>query len=156
MHELIRKKLEELLTADPPQEEAARHLASCANCAAEFSQMKEHAALLHLLRPQEEVEPAVGFYARVIQRIEENGVSSVWSVLTEGAFGTWLAYASLALALLVGGWLFTTERQDGHIGSEPVIAHTSPSSSDMQISGDKAHQRDVVLVNLASYSDESQ
>jgi hypothetical protein len=118
--------------------------------------MREHSTLLRTLRAAEEVEPAAGFYARVMQRIEENGVRSVWSVFTEGSFGSWLAYASLALALLVGGWLIHTERSDGHLGSEPVIAHESPAGSDMQVSGDKAHQRDVVLVNLASYSDESQ
>jgi hypothetical protein len=91
-----------------------------------------------------------------VQRIEDAGVRSVWSVFTDGAFGTWLAYASLALALLVGGWLVSTERHDGHIGSEPVIAHESPSGADMQVKGDRAHQRDVVLVNLASYSEQSQ
>jgi hypothetical protein len=156
MHGPIREKLEELLEAGAPQDETARHLAACPGCAAELNGMKEQADLLHYLRPAEEIEPAAGFYARVVQRIEDAGVRSVWSVFTDGAFGTWLAYASLALALLVGGWLVSTERHDGHIGSEPVIAHESPSGADMQVKGDRAHQRDVVLVNLASYSEQSQ
>lgn len=155
MHGPIREKLEELLETGSLQEETSRHLAECQSCAVELKSMKEQSALLHCLRPSEEVEPAAGFYARVIQRIEDTTVRSVWSVFTEGAFGTWLAYASLALALLVGSWLVTTERHDGHLGSEPVIAHESPSGADMQVKGDQAHQRDVVLVNLASYSDES-
>jgi anti-sigma factor RsiW len=155
MHGPIREKLEELLEAGALQDETARHLATCPDCAAELRGMKEQADLLHSLRPAEEIEPAAGFYARVVQRIEDTGVRSVWSVFTDGAFGTWLAYASLALALLVGGWLVTTERHDGHIGSEPVIAHESPSGAEMQVKGDRAHQRDVVLVNLASYSEES-
>jgi anti-sigma factor RsiW len=155
MHGPIREKLEELLEAGAPQNETARHLEACQDCAVELRSMKEQAEFLHLLRPAEEVEPAAGFYARVIQRIEDGAVRSVWSVFTEGAFGTWLAYASLALALLVGGWLVTTERHDGHIGSEPVIARQSPSGADVQVKGDQAHQRDVVLVNLASYSDQS-
>lgn len=155
MHGPIREKLEELLDAGALHEETTRHLAACQGCAVELKSMKEQAELLHCLRPAEEVEPAAGFYARVVQRIEDTAVRSVWSVFTEGAFGTWLAYASLALALIVGGWLVTTERHDGHIGSEPVIAHESPSGADMQVKGNQAHQRDVVLVNLASYSDES-
>lgn len=155
MHGPIREKLEELLETGSLQEETSRHLAECQSCAVALKSMKEQSALLHCLRPSEEVEPAAGFYARVIQRIEDTTVRSVWSVFTEGAFGTWLAYASLALALLVGSWLVTTERHDGHLGSEPVIAHESPSGADMQVKGDQAHQRDVVLVNLASYSDES-
>jgi hypothetical protein len=118
--------------------------------------MKTHSNLMRSLCVTEEVEPATGFYARVMQRIEEQGVRSIWSVFIEGSFGTWLAYASLALALIVGSWLVATERQDGHLGSKPVIAHVSPSGSDVQVSGDKAHQRDVVLVNLASYADETQ
>lgn len=155
MHGPIREKLEELFETDTLREDVSRHLAACRECAEELRSMKEQAELLHSLRPAEEVEPAAGFYARVVQRIEDTAVRSVWSVFTEGAFGTWLAYASLALALLVGGWLVTTERHDGHLGSEPVIAHESPSGADMQVKGDQAHQRDVVLVNLASYSDES-
>jgi predicted anti-sigma-YlaC factor YlaD len=156
MHGPIRDRLEELLNAESPQDEAARHLSSCESCAAELASMREQALLLHSLRVPEPVEPSAGFYGRVMQRIEENGVRSVWTVFTEGSFGTWLAYASLVLALLVGSWLVTTERHDGHLGSEPVIAHESPSGSDLQVSGDKAHQRDVVLVNLAAYSDGSQ
>lgn len=155
MHGPIREKLEELLATGALPDETSRHLEACQDCAAELRRMKEQAELLHGLRPVEEIEPTAGFYARVVQRIEDTGVRSVWSVFTEGAFGTWLAYASLALALLVGGWLVTTERHDGHIGSEPVIAHESPSGADMQVKGDQAHQRDVVLVNLASYSEES-
>ena len=156
MHGPIRDRLEVLLNEGAPQDDLAGHLTSCAECATELAGMREQSTLLRNLRVTEEVEPAAGFYARVMQRIEENGVRSVWTVFTEGSFGTWLAYASLALALLVGGWLVRTERSDGHLGSEPVIAHVAPTGSDMQVSGDKAHQRDVVLVNLASYSDESQ
>ena len=155
MHGPIREKLEELLATGALPDETARHLEACQGCTAELRSMKEQSELLHSLRPVAEIEPAAGFYARVVQRIEDTGVRSIWSVFTEGAFGTWLAYASLALALLVGGWLVTTERHDGHIGSEPVIAHESPSGAEMQVKGDQAHQRDVVLVNLASYSDQS-
>jgi hypothetical protein len=115
--------------------------------------MKEQTEWLKSLRAPEEMEPGPGFYARVMQRIEENGVRSIWSVFTEGVFGTRLAYLSLALAILVSGWLITTERKDGHIGSEPVIAHVTPTGKDVTVSGDKNHQRDVVLVNLASFSD---
>jgi anti-sigma factor RsiW len=155
MHGPIRDRLEELLNPDARQEEIARQLASHPDCAAEFDAMRQQSALLRCLRAPAEAEPDPGFYARVVQRIEESGVRSIWSVFTEGPFGTWLAYASLALALLIGAWLVGTERADGHFGhSQPVIARQSPS--EMQVSGDQAHQRDVVLVNLATYSDQSQ
>ena len=36
-----------------------------------------------------------------MQRIEEEGVGSVWSVFLEGSFGKRLVFASLALALIL-------------------------------------------------------
>jgi hypothetical protein len=110
--------------------------------------MKEHTALLRGLRAPEELEPAPGFYARVIQRIEEGGVASIWSVFTEGPFGKWLVYASLAVALVLGTWVIGVEREDGHLGQEPLVAH---EASDIPVTGDQANQRDAVLVNFASY-----
>jgi hypothetical protein len=89
-----------------------------------------------------------------MQRIEEEGVTSVWSVFLEGPFGKRLVFASLALALVLGTWIVGVERQDGHMGSEPVIAEQN--SHDIPVTGDAAHQRDVVLVNLASYSQQTQ
>ena len=154
MHGPIRDRLEELLSPDTRQEEIARQLASHPGSAAEFEAMREQARFLRSLRAPSEAEPDPGFYARVVQRIEESGVRSIWSVFT-GPFGTWLAYASLALALLIGTWLVGMERADGHLGSsQPVVARQSPS--EMPVTGDQAHQRDVVLVNLATYSDQSQ
>jgi hypothetical protein len=152
MHGPFRDRLEELLNPDASQEEIAHQLASHPDSAAEFEAMREQARLLSCLRAPSEVEPDPGFYARVVQRIEESGVGSIWSVFTDGPFGTWLAYASLALALLIGTWLIGMERADGHLGNpQPAVARQS-----MQVTGDQAHQRDVVLVNLATYSDQSQ
>jgi hypothetical protein len=106
------------------------------------------------LRAPADLEPAPGFYARVMQRIEENGVYSIWSVFTEGPFGKWLAYGSLAIALLLGTWVVGVEREDGHFGSsESVVAQHA--SGETPVAGDEAHQRDAVLVNLASYSSTS-
>jgi len=112
--------------------------------------MKEQIELLHSLRAPEDLEPAPGFYARVMQRIEEGGVASIWSVFTEGPFGKWLAYGFLAVALLLGTWVIGVEREDGHLGQPPTIAQER--ENDMPVTGDRAHQRDVVLVNLASYA----
>jgi hypothetical protein len=115
--------------------------------------MRDHAALFRSLRVDEEMEPAAGFYARVMQRIEEEGVASIWSVFLEGPFGKRLVFASLALAILLGTWIVGMERQDGHMGSEPVIAEQQ--NREIPVTGDAAHQRDVVLVNLAAYSQQS-
>jgi len=153
MHGPIRDRLEDLLS-NTPQRAVSEHLASCPGCADELNQMQAQSALFRSLRAPAELEPAPGFYARVMQRIEEEGVGSVWSVFLEGPFGKRLVYASLALALILGTWIVGVEREDGHMGSEPVIAEQD--NRDMPVTGDPAHQRDVVLVNLASYSQQSQ
>jgi anti-sigma factor RsiW len=154
MHGPIRDRLEDLLSSKTQQMDASGHLASCPGCADELKQMQAQSALFRSLRAPEELEPPPGFYARVMQRIEEEGVGSVWSVFLEGPFGKRLIYASLALALILGTWIVGVEREDGHMGSEPVIAEQA--NRDMPVTGDPAHQRDVVLVNLASYSQQSQ
>lgn len=153
MHGPIRDRLEDLLGEMPRQAEPSGHLASCSACADELKQMQEQSALFKTLRAPEELEPAPGFYARVMQRIEEEGVTSVWSVFMEGPFGKRLVFASLALALILGTWIVGVERQDGHLGSEPVIAEQD--TRPIPVTGDAAHQRDVVLVNLAAYSQQS-
>ena len=152
MHGPIRDRLEELLNAPTSEASLTQH---CPDCSEELKQMKDQAALLKTLRAPGELEPAPGFYARVMQRIEEDGVRSIWSVFVDGPFGKRLAYVSLALALLLGTWIVGVEREDGHMGSEPVIAQEA-ANSDVPVTGDQAHQRDVVLVNLASYSQQSE
>lgn len=152
MHGLIRERLEELLGSTPLQSEIKQHLSSCPECAAELEAMREQAGTLKTFRVSEDLEPAPGFYARVIQRIEEGRVYSIWTVFIDGSFGKWLAYGSLAVALALGTWVVNTERQDGHLGTSPVVAKKVINESPMPVTGNEAHQRDVVLVNFASYS----
>lgn len=154
MHGPIRDRLEELLNANTQHTGLDQHVAACSECARQLSEMRNQALLLRTLRT-DEVEPAPGFYARVRQRIEEEGVRSIWSVFLDGPFGKRLALASLALALALATWLVGVEREDGHMGSAPVIAQEA-TAPDVPVTGDQAHQRDVVLVNLASYSQQSE
>lgn len=65
-------------------------------------QIERHSRLLRgALRPAEEVEPAAGFYARVMDRIEAQRGNSIWSILLEPLFFRRLAYATAALLLLL-------------------------------------------------------
>lgn len=152
MHGLIRGKLEELLGSTPSQPEIKQHLACCPECAAELEAMRDQAGTLKSFRISENLEPAPGFYARVIQRIEEGRVYSIWTVFVDGPFGKWLAYGSLAIALVLGTWVVSTEQKDGHLGAPQAIAKKVINESPMPVTGNEAHQRDVVLVNFASYS----
>jgi hypothetical protein len=111
--------------------------------------MKEQAEALHQLRAPEEVEPAPGFYARVLQRIEERAKESIWAGFIYSTFAKRLTLASLALALLLGTFVISEETRDGHLAGDGVIAqqwHT-----DERVIGTQQQQRDAVLVNIASH-----
>lgn len=84
--------------------------------------MREHAELLHTLRSPAGIpyEPRPGFYARVMERIETEGPISIWNLFIESAFGRRIAYASVALALVLGIYLVTSEMNE-----QPVIAEQS-------------------------------
>jgi hypothetical protein len=153
MHGVIRDRLEELLKGKSPQPEVIDHLASCSDCALELEAMKQQSALFRTtLQAPEDLEPAPGFYARVMQRIEDGRVYSIWSVFTDNPSAKWLAYASLAVALLLGTWVIGVEREDGHLGDGILAERTI---QEQPVAGDQAHQRDAVLVNFASYSQQT-
>jgi hypothetical protein len=152
MHGSIRDRLEDLLRAGSPagsDTKLREHLASCAECSAELGTMKAQADMLKRLRPHEEVEPAPGFYARVLQRIEERGNRSIWSVFIDSPFGKRLAYASLTIAILLGSYVVSQESRDGHLHSVNMVAQDM--HYDAPVVGDQAQQRDATLENFASH-----
>jgi anti-sigma factor RsiW len=115
MHREIQDHIENVLAGA-----ALEHLSQCAECRGEVEGMQEHAALLRELRAPEGLaaEPRAGFYARVMERIEAEGPISIWNLFIESAFGQRIAVASMALALLVGVYLVTSERS----ADDPMIA----------------------------------
>ncbi len=151
MHRSIRDRLEDLLGADLPAGGTGlkEHLASCDECTGELAAMKTHSEMLRVLRAPEEAEPSAGFYARVLQRIEERGDRSIWSVLIDSPFGRRLAYASLTIAILLGSYVVAQESRDGHLRSEDMVAQGM--HYDAPVVGDRAQQRDAVLENFATH-----
>jgi predicted anti-sigma-YlaC factor YlaD len=118
MHRLIEENLEEILNDGKADRSATEHLAGCEKCRGEVNAMRGHSALLREWRGSAEMEPRGGFYARVMERIENQGPVSVWNLFLESVFGRRLALASLALALLLGMYLVSTEP----IGNQPEFA----------------------------------
>jgi anti-sigma factor RsiW len=157
MHGFIRKRLEELLMAKRVSEGATgghsddvnQHLASCGECADEVSAMRAHSDVLRSFRPPEEVEPAAGFYARVLQRIEEHAKRSIWAVFIYSPYGKRLAFVSATLALLLASFVVAQESRDGHLTGENLVAQEVHTVA--PVIGDQSAQRDAVLVNLVSY-----
>jgi hypothetical protein len=155
MHQPIRDNLEEFLTG-PARElpnEFQEHLEACGDCADEVSLYRKHSHLLRSLHS--DVEPSAGFYARVMDRIEQQGVNSIWSILLQPAFGRRLAVASAALVLLLGTYLVTTERSEPQYATAPEVMMTSAGPADLanysQDTPQQQRERDAVLVNLAAF-----
>ncbi|MBV9268664.1 MAG: hypothetical protein JO061_21025 [Acidobacteriaceae bacterium] len=163
MHEAIRDRLEELLR--PERAEASRkssniengnrdsriadHLGSCSECAIELDAMRAQSAMLQSLRAPGGIAPAPGFYARVLQRIEERTKESMWTAFIYSKFGTRLAYASLTVAVLLGSYVIAQERRDGHLGGGAMVAQNV--HYDAPVYGDQDQQRNAVLENFASH-----
>jgi predicted anti-sigma-YlaC factor YlaD len=129
MHRIIRDHLEQVLGERPPAPDhpAGKHLAECEECRAVVAAMREQAGMLRQWRvtDAEAVELRPGFYARVLERIEAQTPSSVFTLFFDSVFGRRLAMASLALALLLGVYVISSEEM-----AEPA-AFVSNLSSDL-------------------------
>jgi len=149
MHQPIRDGLEDYLAGKTrlPSSFTA-HLESCPECAAEAGLMKEQSRTLAALRAS--VEPRAGFYARVLDRIEQQARPSIWAVMLEPSFGRRIAVACAMLTVFLGGYLISTEPGDQGARAPSVIVDTrdpaGPESARLQ-----AQDRDSVLVTLASF-----
>ena len=150
MHGSIRNELESLLEGKADRGAVKQHISSCSECAGEVAAMRTQSDLFRSLKPGEEVEPAAGFYARVLQRIEERTKDSIWAVFVYSPFGKRFALASLSVALLLGSYVVAEEKLDGHL-----TAHADAVEQvhyDVPMDGDQAQQRDAVLQNFAAHN----
>ncbi len=181
MHREIRDHIEDVLAGSQPVSRPApldgrpgdilsdtrEHLAQCNECRAEVSGMQQQTALIRELRAPEgfatDLRP--GFYARVMERIEAEGPISIWNLFIESAFGRRIAVASLALALLIGAYLVTSERS----ADDSLMAlESQQATTDMIVAGEDAPAReitrvdqsptdqseDAVLANLVTYREQ--
>lgn len=163
MHEPVKVNVEEYLAgSDTLPREFTAHLLACDECRRELDELRVQSTLLHALRASEDFEPRVGFYARVVERIDSQRQSSIWSIFLEPAFGRRLAVASGVFAVLMGFYL---------VSSEPGGSHVTPYTMGSQASvlpgedepgrvlgapdqdQDQDRDRGAVLVNLATYEE---
>jgi predicted anti-sigma-YlaC factor YlaD len=166
MHQQIRHHLEDYLRGGHRgdsrlPEEFQAHLGECAACARELELVAEQARVLQSFRSDESAEPRAGFYARVVERIEqrmEAQRASFWAPFLDRKFGFRLAVASAALVALLGTYLVTSEPAGPEFASAPAVVFTGDSGTTQASAGQtqaaalqQERQRDAVLVNLASY-----
>jgi len=162
MHREIRDHIENVLAGSEPE-----HLAGCEECRSQVQGMQKHTALLRELRAPESfvAEPRAGFYARVMERIEAEGPVSIWNLFIESAFGRRIAVASMALAILLGVYLVTSERsaedpmvavQQVQLQPLVVVGEDGPARIITQMDQSPAGQssEDAVLADLVSYQEQ--
>jgi predicted anti-sigma-YlaC factor YlaD len=154
MHQEIRDNLEDYLkgsTHKVPQE-FDRHLETCQECASELRLYQGQAEMLRLLQPGGDLDPRAGFYARVMEKIEQQDRGSIWSALLQPNFGRRLAMASAVLVMLLGTYFVASETSEPMVASSDVVFTGAPSASTAAEAGlQQQRQRDAVLVNLAAY-----
>lgn len=151
MHEPVRDHLEDLLANKSGvigQGKSGHHLASCSECLSELKSMQAQSELFQSLRAPEELEPSVGFYARVLQTIEERTKGSIWAGFIYSPVRTRLAYMSLSLAVVLGVYVVAEETNESNFQYQRATVERA--YVDSPVFGSPTQQRDAVLVNFAA------
>jgi predicted anti-sigma-YlaC factor YlaD len=156
MHREIRNHIEDVLRGGETLKNAREHLAQCDECRTEMQGMQEQTELIRELRAPEEfvADLRPGFYARVLERIEAEGPISIWNLFIESAFGRRIAVASLALAMLIGVYLVTSERS----AEETTMALQSQQAATEQtiVAGEDAPAREITRVDQSETDQSSE
>jgi predicted anti-sigma-YlaC factor YlaD len=122
----------------------AGHLSECHACRAEVAAMRRHALALRALRANDE-GPRAGFYARVMERIEAQRPIDIWELFFDSSFARRIAMASVAMTVLFGFYLVSSERF-----AQPVAVESQPGMTLAAGLPDK----DAVLVDLVTYREQ--
>jgi predicted anti-sigma-YlaC factor YlaD len=155
MHRPIEDRLETYLHGGPGDlSEFHRHLADCSECRDEVGRMQDQARTLRTLRPSEEVAPAAGFYARVMDRIQARKSASVWWAFVDPVFSRRIAYATLALMVLLGLSMMSTDPLMELNESSPEVLLTEEIVAPRVVFDDMDEGRAQLLGTLASFSEE--
>ncbi len=156
MHGQIRDRLEDYLSGAPGRKvplDFEQHLHNCEECREEVSWMQEQSRLLRSLVPSREMDPAPGFYARVMDRIERQQQPSVWGILLDPVFGWRLATTALAVFVLLAGYLTFSERREAELPRANVPAAIMVNDDHPPLGIDRDRDRETTFVTLATYSE---
>ena len=116
MHAVVMESLEEFLsgTLKPAAlRDIEAHLNSCETCRREVAGMQQVSQCFGALRLEEELAPAPGFYARVMNRVgHRQAVPSFAGFFAlDFAFGRRLVFASLLTLAALGSFLVSYESE---------------------------------------------
>ena len=151
MHPVVIQNLEEYLSGalEPvAQRELEAHLNGCAACRGEVRSMQEVSALFGALQSDEPVAPPAGFYARVMQQVDQGRATPSFASLLglDFAFGRRLVFSSLLFLAVLGSYLITRETAYPS-GPSPEAVMAQQESPAFQ----SAPAEDNMLVTLTAY-----
>lgn len=151
MHAVVMERLEEYLSGmlkPASHRKIEAHLRTCEMCRDEIRNMQEVSALFGSLRTEEAIDPAPGFYARVVQQVGERKAAPSFTTLfsLDLSFARRLAFASLLTLAVLGGYLVTLEA-DYAGGPSPDLVMAQQESPMFE----SAPARDNMLVTLTAY-----
>ena len=151
MHAVVMESLEEYLSgtlAPMADREVKAHLSTCQRCREELAGVRDISELFVSLQPEVTVEPAPGFYARVIRQVGERKATPAFAgfFALDLAFGRRLAFASLLTLGILGSYLVMREGEyPTGLSPETVMAQqNSPAFL-------SASAQDNMLVTLTTY-----
>lgn len=154
MHRLIQDHLEEVLRETdgvrvengPVAGHLSAHLTDCHECREEVAAMRRQARAFRALRANDDtLGPRAGFYARVMERIEAQRPIDIWELFSDSAFARRIAMASVAMTVLFGFYLVSSERF-----AQPIAVESQPGMTLAAGLPDK----DTVLVDLVTYREQ--
>jgi hypothetical protein len=124
------------------------HLSGCSLCRDEIHGMQSVSLLFNSMRPEAALEPAPGFYARVMQKTAESRPAPLFGGIfgLDGLFGRKLVFSSLLTLGLLGGYLIS--RESSYMAGptpEAIMAEQT------QASFESAPAPESMLVTLTHY-----
>lgn len=151
MHAVVMESLEEYLsgTLKPgAQRDIEAHLSICESCRQEVAGMQEISGLFESLVPEEAVEPAPGFYARVMQEVGgRRAVPALAAFLgLDLTYARRLVFASLLMLAALGSYLVSREAEFT-TGSSPEAVMAQQESPQF----DAAQAHEAMLATMTSY-----
>jgi anti-sigma factor RsiW len=151
MHAVVMESLEEYLsgTLKPEtQRDIEAHLSICASCRQEVASMQEISGLFESLVAEEALEPAPGFYARVMQQVGGRKAAPSLAAFfgLDLTFARRLVFASLLMLAALGSYLVSREAEFP-TGSSPDAVMAQQESP--QFEAAPAHE--AMLATMTAY-----
>ncbi len=154
MDNFIKENLEDYLSGGllgRRKEEFESYLSANPKAAEELARHRETASLLHELRAPEEdgmpVQPAPGFYARVMSQVEEERGVPFWATFLEPVLVKRLAFASLMWFFLLGAYatVFDGSAESTVHVAERMLTRPPPPEYEVRLGSDLEQNRDSML-----------